>query len=297
MGWRGYRRETHARPAPRKKVGYSWDLMPGRGNSRIQDIVRRAGLVDDLQLRSALARWEQWGGFLPKILVELGFVNEETMVTAIAKAVGVPVLHLGSTPRDGNAMAKISDDFCTQHGVFPVSLKDRVLTLAMIDPTELSVIDAAGSKVGARVQPGIATPTEVLAAIARHYHGMSTAIDYRNQAPRQSVRMQEEQLLELDASAPPPPNAGSAGGAKSAYSDPLPPAPPPAPTTYSSESPLRPGRAPSANTMLDELVGDPGDLDLTADELKRVEAVKTNQDKASAILRALEALLKEKGLS
>ena len=272
--------------------------MPGRGTSRIQDIVRRAGLVDDMQLKSALARWEQWGGFLPKILVELGFVNEETMVTALGKALGVPVLRLGSAPKDSVALAKISDDFCTQHGVFPVSLRDRVLTLAMIDPTDLSVMDAAGSKAGARVQPGIATPTEVLAAIARHYHGMSTSIDYRNQAPRQSVRMAEEQLLELDSSAPPPPEGrASSSGGSSAYSDPLPPPPPPAPTTSGDDHSLSPGRAPGANTMLDELVGDPRDLDLSPEELRRVEAVKVNQDKASAILRALEALLKEKGLS
>lgn len=271
--------------------------MPGRGNSRIQDIVRRAGLVDDLQLKSALARWEQWGGFLPKILAELGFVDEETMAAAIGKALGLPVLRLGSTGKDATAMARLGDEFCTQHGVFPVSLKDRVLTLAMIDPTDLAVIDAAGSRAGARVHPGIATPTEVLAAIARHFHGVSTAIDYRNQAPRQSVRMQEEQVLELDSSAPPPPDTGSSAAASSAYSDPLPPPPPAAPSTYTDESPLKPGRAPSANTMLDELVGDPRDLDLTADELRRVEAVKVNQEKASAILRALEELLKEKGLS
>jgi hypothetical protein len=58
-------------------------------------------------------------------------------------------------------------------------------------------------------------------------------------------------------------------------------------------------RPPSANTMLDEFLdegdGTPKPDGFTPEELKRIEAARLNQGKAGAILKALQALLTEKG--
>jgi hypothetical protein len=207
----------------------------------------------------------------------MGFCEEEKLLEGISKALKVPVVRLGMVPRDGPALARISAEFCTENGVFPVSLRDRTLMLAMIDPTLLSVADAAGSKAGARVQIAISSASEILSAIAKHYHGMAKAIDYKSNAPRQSVAMMNENTLELDDSAPPPP--GSDGETAS----------------YWGSGPIK--APPGASTLLDELVGDARAVELTDDEQRRLESVRINQDKASAILRALEALLKEKGVT
>jgi hypothetical protein len=59
-------------------------------------------------------------------------------------------------------------------------------------------------------------------------------------------------------------------------------------------------RAPSANTLLDEIMGDaraPAAEGLTPEELVRLDACRLNQEKASTIIRALKALLAEKGIA
>jgi hypothetical protein len=248
-----------------------------RSLSKTCEILLKAKLVDDMQLRSAVARMEQWGGFLVKVIADQGMANEEQMVSAIAQAIRVPFERLHTVAKDGPAMARFDAKFCEERGVFPMSLRDRVLTLAMVDPLDMDTIEWVQAKVGVRVQAVIATPTDVLACISRHYKGQALQDEFRSKAARPSVRMTEEHTFELDSSAPPAPDAE--------------------PTTHGAGIPdLQLSQRPSANSLLDELVG-AGEKSsgLTPEEVVRLETLALNQQKAGAILKALDELLREKG--
>jgi hypothetical protein len=250
-----------------------------RSTSRLKDILLRAGLVDELQLRSAMARMDQWGGRLPALLVEMGFVDEEAMVELLAKSLKMQVTHLGTVVKDPAALAKVDVAFAEEHAIFPVHLKDRALTLAMTDPTELNVIDVVAAKAGARVVPQLASETEIMAAIARHYRGLH--IEPKSYSMRKRVTHEvptaeggnlDASVFQLDLRAPPKPGDAPRGVL---------------------------GRPPSANTMLDEILGDDdapaADGGFTEAELVRLDACRLNQQKASTIIRALNELLAEKG--
>jgi hypothetical protein len=253
-------------------------MANARSLSRLKDILLKAQLVDELQLRSAMARMDQWGGRLPAVLVELGFVDEEQLVETIGKSLKMPVTHLGTVVKDPAALARVDVKFCEENAVFPVILKERVLTLAMADPTELGVIDAVSAKANARVSPVLASESEITAAIARHYKGLH--VEPKSYSMRKRVTHElpaseggnlPESVFQLDTRAPPKPNA---------------------PTGVL-------GKAPSANTLLDEILGDdpteaPKD-GFTEEELIRLDACRLNQEKASTIIRALTELLTEKG--
>ncbi|MBL8921867.1 MAG: general secretion pathway protein GspE [Myxococcaceae bacterium] len=249
-----------------------------RSLSRLKDLLLKGGLIDELQLRSANARMEQWGGRLPAVLVEMGFVDEEQLVEVIGKALKMPVTHLGTVVKDPAALSRLDVKFCEENAVFPVLLKERSLTLAMADPTELGVIDAVSAKANARVTPVLASESEIAAAIARHYRGQH--VEPKSYSMRKRVTHEvpvadggnlPESVFQLDTSPPPKP-----GG----------------PTGFMA-------KAPSANTMLDEILGDdPTEATnegFTEEELVRLDACRLNQEKASTIIRALTELLTEKG--
>lgn len=269
--------------APSVEPGRLQRMASSRAVSRLRDIAMKAGLVDELQMRSAMARMEQWGGRLPAILVELGFVDEEQLIEAIAKALKMPVTHLGSVTKDPAALAKVDLAYCEANMVFPVLYKDRVLTLAMTDPSELGVIDTVAAKANARVTPVLASETEISTAIARHYKGLH--VDPKSYSMRKRVTHDvpagdggnlPEAVFVLDLKEPPRPGQRA----------------PPAPTGVMA-------RAPSANTLLDEIMGDaraPAAEGLTPEELVRLDACRLNQEKASTIIRALKELLAEKGI-
>ena len=43
---------------------------------RLGDLLLQAGLIDEMQLQSAVARQRQWGGKLGDVLVTNGFIDE-----------------------------------------------------------------------------------------------------------------------------------------------------------------------------------------------------------------------------
>lgn len=251
-----------------------------RALSRLKDILIKAGLIDELQLRSAVARMDQWGGRLPAVLVDMGFVDEEQLGQAIGAALKMPLTHLGTVVKDPAALSRVDVAFCEQHAVFPVLIKDRVLTLAMADPTELGTIDAVSAKAGVRVVPALAAESEIQAAIARHYRGV--VLEPRSHSMRKRVTHDvgdsdggnlPASVFQLDLRAPPPAQ----------------PAREPQEQHYS--------RSKSANTMLDEILGDEEERpDFTPEELVRLDACRLNQQKASRIVDALRVLLREKGI-
>jgi hypothetical protein len=264
--------------------------------ARLRDMLLKARLVDELQMKAAMGRLQQWGGRLPGVLVDMGFCDDEKMVNTLAQLMRLPTMHLGMVQRDDSLLRKVGVEFCEEHGVFPVSLANRVATVAFSDPTEIDTIDALAARLNVRVQVVIASENEVRAAIAKHYRNQVLPAA-RAKAPQgedftpeptapdrvpgnpgaglTSPRQQQEAVFEFDAEAPPSPREA---------------APSKAPAGWLA-------RPPSANTMLDDFLDDePGKTDgLNAEELKRLEAAKANQAKAGAILRALQQLLAEKG--
>jgi hypothetical protein len=137
---------------------------------RWSEVLMKAGLVDELQIRSATAKVGKWGGRLPRVLAEMGAADEDQMTEVLAKSLGVQMVHLGGVQKDPNALKALGAPFCEEHLVFPVSLRDRKLTLAMADPTEMQVTDEAASRARARVYVVMASESQIRVAIARHFH-------------------------------------------------------------------------------------------------------------------------------
>ncbi|HEY0881582.1 MAG TPA: hypothetical protein VGD87_08635, partial [Archangium sp.] len=141
--------------------------------ARLKDMLLKARIVDEFQMRAAMGRLEQWGGRLTGIIVDLGFVDDETLVTRLSQLTRLPTMHLGMVQKDQQLLSKLGAEFCEEHGVFPVSLQNRVATIAFSDPTEIDTVDAIAAKLNARVQVVIASEGEVKAAIAKHFRGQS----------------------------------------------------------------------------------------------------------------------------
>lgn len=228
-----------------------------KDTERLASIFLKAKLIDDLQLRSALARQGNFGGRLPKVLSDLGFADEDELTAAIGKAGGYPVTHLGAIHKDAQAMGKLDVKFCDENCVFPVSLKDRVMSVAVVDPAELDVVDAVKVRSGVRVQPLLASETSIRNAILRHYRGQEPRVvsNRARKAVTREVSTNDDIKFEVDM------------------------APPPKPRAMTQES-LRK----SAGTAF------------TQEELAKLESARVNQSKTATILKAVEELLAEKGL-
>ena len=140
---------------------------------RIGDLLVKAGVITELQLKAALAEQQQWGGKLGDILVRMEFLTEEVLVRALSKQTGIARADLNGEC-DKAALATVPADTAEEFGLVPVGLKDqgRTLVVAMSDPLNISATDHLVSLTGGRkIETQLAGASAIRNAISRWYRG------------------------------------------------------------------------------------------------------------------------------
>jgi general secretion pathway protein E len=103
------------------------------------------------------------------VLARLGLVSEADMTAALAEHLGRPLARAADFPRAPVLADRIGAAFLREHRVLPLADAPEALTVAMADPRDGFALSALGLLVGKPVQPWVAAPSEIEAAIDRLY--------------------------------------------------------------------------------------------------------------------------------
>jgi type IV pilus assembly protein PilB len=145
---------------------------------RVGEILVRAGVIDEMQLSSALGEQSRWGRRLGVTLIKMGMVEEGHLVRALAKQLDLPVASLAGKRISDDVIALVPMRVASEHGVIPLFVKkeDRTthLFLGMEDPSNLAVLDDLSFRTGMEIHPVMVGPSELGEAMDRYYLG-STA--------------------------------------------------------------------------------------------------------------------------
>ncbi|MCZ7626461.1 MAG: type II secretion system protein GspE [Candidatus Methylomirabilota bacterium] len=150
----------------------------GEGREPIGEILIRDGSITREQLQRGLSHQREIGKRLGETLVEIGYTSEEDVGKALATQYSLPYLPLASlsiTPvpiRD-----RLSPKYLREHKVFPIDVKDGVLTVAMSDLTDPYTLDDIRLSTGLAVSVCIANEREILEAIDQLYGDGQTTIE------------------------------------------------------------------------------------------------------------------------
>jgi len=145
-------------------------VMPARRDflgSRLLDL----GLVSPAQLDVALKEKVRTGETLPRVLRHLRFMTEETVAQALASILDLPLVALGDRRVEQRLLEGIDKPFAVKHLFFPLELRDGALFLAMADPCDVEATDSIQQRVGLPLLVGVATESEIRAAVERHFGG------------------------------------------------------------------------------------------------------------------------------
>ena len=147
--------------------------------TKIAKFLLDTGLLDNFQYQSAKDHMSQYGGKFHLVVVELGLVSEERMVTVISKVIGLPKISLETKRSDPDALKRLPADFCQERLVYPSALIEggTALRLAMADPTDVTTRSQAQVRSGLKIRPVVAGLSEVREAIKRDY-----ALDEKKEA-------------------------------------------------------------------------------------------------------------------
>ncbi|MBN8230172.1 general secretion pathway protein GspE [Corallococcus macrosporus] len=167
---------------------------------RLGDILLARGVVDALQLQSALAYQRKWGVALGQVVVDQRFCTAEAVLSALAAQSGVEAVDLDAQPLDASLARLIPCKVAEAHRVVPLRLEGQgvreVLVVALAAPASLATLDVVKSVSGkARVVPRLATDAALGRAIGRLYRGEPAT-------PQRRPGMEGFSLPEWDESLP-----------------------------------------------------------------------------------------------
>ena len=138
---------------------------------RIGEILIENGSITAIQLDDALRYQKKTPGkLIGKILIELGYVTEEEIVIALASQFNVPYLPLANFTFNESNTKLIPRELIEKYLCVPLERIGNLLTIAMSDPTNEDAIRTIESATKAKVQPFVATSSEIAKVLDQHFH-------------------------------------------------------------------------------------------------------------------------------
>lgn len=137
---------------------------------RLGDILKEAGIVTNLQLKQALATPRLPDERIGDVLIRLGYVSEEEIISTLSVQLKIPAVKLNDYPVSQKAVNSIPEHLAKRYSLIPVDLKDNKLTVAMSDPLDLTALDDIRLFTGYEPLTVISSRNEISKAIERYYN-------------------------------------------------------------------------------------------------------------------------------
>ena len=147
---------------------------------KLGELLVKAKVLQEVQLKAALAEQQKWGGKLGEILVRMNFLTEDLLVKALSKQLALPVVNLDSIQGvPPHVKAKVPAAVARDLGLVPLQLRDegKTLVAAVSDPLNLDLVDSLRAQTGCRIIIQLAGRTSIQRAFNRFYEGEGDVSD------------------------------------------------------------------------------------------------------------------------
>jgi hypothetical protein len=209
---------------------------------RLGDLLVKAKVVSESQLKAALAEQQKWGGKLGELLVRMDFLTEDMLVKALSKQMNVPAVNLEAVASiPPHVKAKIPAEVARDLVVLPLQLRDegKTLLVVMAEPQNLKQLDTLRSVSRCRITAQLAGRQAIARAFSRFYEG-EAEVDSADESFKLVDSQGHTLIKKVDDVKPPERRNSAAMGIK------MPPAAPPPARAATTELPTSlQGKSPS----------------------------------------------------
>ena len=148
---------------------------PGAGKEvqakRIGQILIERGWIIQEQLDEALQESESTHTQLGQVILKKGWITNDELQRALALQGGVSLFDLSKYIVEPGVVKLIPEPFARKYKLLPVFVVENDLTVAMVDPSNLYVIDEIQRMTKMRVNPVLADEIEVHKSQDQYYGG------------------------------------------------------------------------------------------------------------------------------
>ncbi len=140
-------------------------------SQRLGDLLVKERIITPEQLEKALKTQKDAGGTsrLGSTLVQLGFVSDDDVTNFLSRQYGVPAINLQYFEIDPAVVKLIPEETAKRYQILPLSRVGAALTIAMMDPTNVSAMDDIKFMTGFNIEPVVASEPAIAEAIQKAY--------------------------------------------------------------------------------------------------------------------------------
>lgn len=136
---------------------------------KLGNFLVREGLITPEQLENALQEQKANGGMLGSNLVKMGYIEEAELMEFLSKQFGVPSTDPSKLDIDLDVIEMIPGNIVNKYRIVPISLEGQTLTIAMVDPSNIFIIDDIKFLTRKNIRVTVATESSIKSAMDRFY--------------------------------------------------------------------------------------------------------------------------------
>ncbi len=170
------------------------------GSLQIGELLLREGLISREDLDQALQQQKETGTRLGFALVTSGALSEADLTRVLSMQYHVPAVELSETEIDPKILRLVPADFASKHLILPLRRVGRTLTVAMANPTDLSVIDDLKFVTRFDIDAVVAGEYTLRKAIDRYYEISNDGLgDLLDEWEEEEVELVDDEEFEVSA--------------------------------------------------------------------------------------------------
>ncbi|NLF56873.1 MAG: Flp pilus assembly complex ATPase component TadA, partial [Candidatus Hydrogenedens sp.] len=171
--------------------------LAARTSRPLGEVLVEQGVITPIQLDEGLQRQRLTGDMLGRILVSLGYCEEQDIIEALGVQQGMDRVDLTKLSIADEVIRTVSGDVAKFYNIIPVRIVMGELVVAMADPLNLQILDDLRQITGMEVRGAVSNPEDVQASWKKNYAFEAESIGKMLDELKEKVGEAELSLEEL----------------------------------------------------------------------------------------------------
>lgn len=138
---------------------------------QILEVLKSQQGFDPRKFEAALKVQKEKGGSLGKILIENGVISQKELMLIFSRQLNIPPINLGRYKLNSELMQLFPEGIIREHKVIPLSRIGDTLTVVMVDPLDVFVLDRLKSLTGYHIEIVLTTEEDAKTTLNNFYSG------------------------------------------------------------------------------------------------------------------------------
>lgn len=164
---------------------------------QLSEILVEQGTLNEEQVKRAMLFSKQNNVTFAEAVIKFGFASEEKVTAALSKHFAVPYASKENgilvPEKEQNLQDIIPEKFARENMVIPLFVEDDSLAVAVLDPTNVFLLENIKMMSGKQVQPFLASKSQLLNVIDTFYSNKNLLEEVMNEAAKPQVEVAGEE--------------------------------------------------------------------------------------------------------